>query len=247
MPVGFEWLLPAALIVLTAYVIFGLTGFGSTLTAIPLLAHLMPLTFVIPMIVLIDFVASVSQGVKLRAGVRTSELSLLIPIMLTGMVLGATLLIRLPAGLLLFLLGVLVIGFGASYFMKRTSPITFGRWMGVPTGLFAGTLSALFSIGGPLYVMYLAGRGASPAEIRATMPVIFIFTATSRITLYALTGLFVANVFATAALLLPAMVLGLWLGNRLHGKLPRDHAVRIVGTLLIASGISLLVRALGAP
>ena len=35
------------LIIVTAYIIFGISGFGSTLIAVPLLAHLFPLKFVI--------------------------------------------------------------------------------------------------------------------------------------------------------------------------------------------------------
>jgi uncharacterized membrane protein YfcA len=40
------------------------------------------------------------------------------------------------------------------------------------------------------------------------------------------------------------MFLGLYCGHRLHLNLPRDTVVRIIGGLLIASGFSLLLRAL---
>ena len=49
---------------------------------------------------------------------------------------------------------------------------------------------------------------------------------------------------ASAALLLP-MGLGLYCGNRLHGRLSRAQAVRIVGGLLVLSGVTLLLRAVG--
>ncbi len=244
MPAEAATLIIAPLVVLTAYVIFGVSGFGSTLIAVPLLAHFFPFTFVIPVVVLLDCVASVSQGLKLRAGVNKPEMLALVPFMLAGMVAGVTLLIRLPGDLLMLLLGLLVVAFGTSYLVKRRPAMRLARWAAVPIGLFAGTISALFSIGGPLYVMYLAGRGATPDEVRATMPAIFIFTTAARIVLFAVTGLFNRDVFVTAALLAPAMVLGLYAGNRLHGRLSRDHAARIVGALLVLSGISLLFRAL---
>ena len=47
-----------------------------------------------------------------------------------------------------------------------------------------------------------------------------------------------------AALLFPVMLIGLYTGNRLHGRLRREHAIRIIGGLLAASGVSLLLRAL---
>ena len=52
MPPPPETLVLAALVVAGAFVIFGITGFGSTIIAAPLLAHAMPLKFVIPMFAL---------------------------------------------------------------------------------------------------------------------------------------------------------------------------------------------------
>lgn len=233
------------LIVVLAYIIFGISGFGSTLIAIPLLAHLFPLKFVIPMVVLLDCVGAISMSTRLRANVYKHELAPLLPCMLAGMMIGVFLLLRVPAGILLFCLGIFVLVYGTLYSLRREATFRLPRWSAVPIGLFAGTTSTLFGVGGPLYVMYLTGRGATPDHIRATMPVIFIFTTISRIVLFGATGLFTQSVLLTAALLLPVMLLGLYCGNRLHLSLSRDHVVRIVGGLLIMSGISLIVRALG--
>ena len=64
-----EVLIFTPLIIVAAYLIFGMSGFGSTLIAVPLLAHLMPLKFAIPMVVLLDCVSAFSMGLKLRADV----------------------------------------------------------------------------------------------------------------------------------------------------------------------------------
>ncbi len=52
------------------------------------------------------------------------------------------------------------------------------------------------------------------------------------------------DVLLAAALLVPAMALGLWLGNRWHAKITRAQAVRAIGAVLTLSGASLLLRAL---
>lgn len=239
-----EVLVFAPLIVLAAYIIFGISGFGSTLVAIPLLAHLFPIKFVIPLVVLLDFIATIRQAVKLRGGVYKHELLPLLPFMLAGMGAGVFLLIRLPAEIVLLCLGVFVLGYGIYYALRHDSVFRLARWTAAPIGLFAGTTSALFGVGGPLYVMYLTGRGATPDHIRATMPVIFSFTTVGRIALFAATGLFSEGVLLTAAALLPVMVIGLYAGNRLHLNLSRDNAVRIIGGLLVVSGASLVFRAL---
>src|SRR5476651_747919 len=61
MPLPPDTLVLAALVVAGAFVIFGITGFGSTIIAVPLLAHLLPLKFVIPMFVLLDFAAALHR------------------------------------------------------------------------------------------------------------------------------------------------------------------------------------------
>lgn len=237
-----EVLVFSPLIVLLAYIIFGISGFGSTLIAVPLLAHLLPIKFVIPMVVLLDCVAAIRQGVRLRGDVYKHELLPLLPFMLAGLVAGVFLLIRLPAEVLLLTLGVFVFVYGIYYALRYDSVFRLARWSVAPIGLFAGTTSSLFGMGGPLYVMYLTGRGATPDHIRATMPVIFSFTTVARIALFTATGLFSPDVLIAAALLLPVMMLGVYCGNGLHLNLPRGHVVRIIGGLLMISGISLVLR-----
>lgn len=52
-----QWLLVELAIVL-AYVVFGIAGFGTALVAGPLLAGVLPLSQIIPLLVLLDFSAS---------------------------------------------------------------------------------------------------------------------------------------------------------------------------------------------
>ena len=234
----------SAVVVLLAYVIFGISGFGSTIIAVPLLAHFYPIQFVIPMIVLLDCVGAISMGVRLRTDVNKAELVPLLPFLAAGLLIGAFLLLRVPATMLLAGLGAVVVAYGLLYASGRQPKVRVARWSAAPVGVFAGMTSSMFGVGGPIYVMYLTARGSTPEHIRATVPVIFIFTTIARIVIFALAGLFTSNVLLTAAALLPLMVLGMWLGHHLHLNMSREQLVRIIGILLVGSGISLLVRAL---
>lgn len=237
-------LVVAPIAVLAAYVIFAVSGFGSTLIAIPLLAHLFPLKFAVPVVVILDAVASFSQGFHLRHGLSRRDVLPLLPFLVAGMLIGVSILVSVPGGVLLPVLGAFVAAYGLYYAIRKESAFRFGRWMAAPFGLLGGTTSSVFGVGGPFYVMYLAGRGSSPEQIRATMPVIFMFTTVGRIVLFAIAGLMTQDVLITAALLIPVMFIGLWCGNRLHLNISREHAVRVIGTLLTLSGISLLLRSL---
>lgn len=239
-----EVLVIAPLVILTAYVIFGVSGFGSTVIAVPLLAHLLPIKFVIPTVLLLDCVGAFGMGFKLRADVHRSEVVPLVPFLMIGLAAGAWLLVSLASDVLLTALAVFVLAYGVLYASGRHAVLRVPRWTAAPAGLFAGTTSSMFGVGGPIYVMYLAARGATPEQIRATLPVIFIITTTARIVLFTYVGLFTTEVLITAAALLPVMIFGVWLGHRLQLNMSREQLVRIVGGLLIASGGSLLVRAL---
>jgi len=240
-----EILVFAPLIVVLAYTIFGISGFGSTLIAVPLLANLFPdLKFVIPMVVIMDCITAMSMGLRLRANVNRRDFMPLLPFLLVGLGVGVFLLVRLPSTLLLVVLGVFAIGYGITYMRGGPPRLKLPHWSAVPVGLFAGTTSAAIGVGGPIYVMYLAARGSTPEQIRATTPVIFVFTTLTRIAMFAVAGLFTREVLITAAVLLPIALGALYLGHRLHLNLSKNTTVRIIGGLLALSGVSLLMRAL---
>jgi len=241
-----EVLILTPLIILVAYIIFGMSGFGSTLIAVPLLAHLLPLKFVIPMVVILDCVGAISMGFKLRADVWKAEFMPMLPFLLAGLFAGVFVLLNVPPRWLLAMLGVFVLVFGGNFLLARKPLVRLPGWTVAPIGLFAGVTSSTFGVGGPIYVFYFTARGATPEQIRATIPVVFSFTTVARIVIFTGVGLFNPEILLGAALLLPVMVLGLWCGHRLHLNLSREQVIRVIGGLLLLSGTSLLLRALGA-
>jgi uncharacterized membrane protein YfcA len=240
---GIEVLILTPLIILLAYIIFGISGFGSTLIAVPLLAHLLPLKFVIPMVVILDCVGAISMGFRLRADVWKEEFMPMLPFLLAGLFAGVFVLLNLPPRWLLAMLGAFVLLFGINFLWNRKSLVRLPRWSVAPIGLFAGVTSSSFGVGGPIYVFYFTARGATPEQIRATIPVVFSFTTVARIIIFTIVGLFNPEVLIGAALLMPVMAFGLWCGHRLHLNLSREQIIRVMGGLLLMSGASLLLRA----
>lgn len=245
MPLPPDTLLIAALVVAGAFVVFGITGFGSTILAVPLLAHLLPLKFVIPMFVLLDFGAALRTGFKFHSTIAVRELVWLVPFMLAGIVAGVFLLVSLPGELILLSLGVFVLGYGLYAASGREPRLRLSRWWALPVGAFGGVISALFGAAGPLYVIYLGARGLDTAQVRATMSVVFMITTGTRIILFALAGLFAQpGVLTSAAVFAVPMLAGLWIGHHMHVTLSRKRLMQVIGSLLILSGGSLVVRAL---
>ncbi|MEJ2622436.1 MAG: sulfite exporter TauE/SafE family protein [Candidatus Thiodiazotropha sp.] len=79
-------LIIAATIICSAYLVRGIAGFGSGLIAIPLLALMLPLSIAVPLIVLLDYIASASHGVKHREAIRWRDIMPLLPFSIFGVV-----------------------------------------------------------------------------------------------------------------------------------------------------------------
>lgn len=241
---NWEVLAPAFVIIFTAYFIRGITGFGSGLIAVPLLAHLFPLQFVVPFVLVLDFIGSVVLSTGTRNQASWAELKILLPGGLIGVVLGVTLLISLPKGPLLGGLGVFVLAFGIRNALNIHGSKIISRWWGIPAGLTGGTVSALFGTGGPPYVIYLSHRLHDKSIMRATTSVLFMIEGGARIVAFMIAGLFLqANIGWAILSAIPVMAIGLYLGNKTHIGISHQQIFKLIGLLLIVSGSSLLWKA----
>jgi uncharacterized membrane protein YfcA len=237
-------LLLAGLMVAFAYVSFGLTGFGSTVLALPLLAHLLTLKVAVPMLVLLDFTAFLVYGRGALRKVRYDEILPLVPWILAGMAIGLTLLIEVPEDILFVVLGLFLLVYALHGLARRGPPSVSRRWI-APIGLSGGAFSALYGTGGVLFALYNAGRITDKAELRATNAAMIMYSALLRIVLFAATGLLLdAGLIFTALLLAPPMLAGFWLGTRLNARLPAAAVVKAVYALLVIAGLTLLARSL---
>jgi uncharacterized protein len=240
--------LPIALPALLAgYLIFGLTGFGTALIAAPILAHAMPVATIVPLLALLDCVAAFSTGLRRSKDLSKTELKLLLPLMLLGTIVGATLLIYLPPRAMMTALGLFVICY-AVYGLCTPPPTThISRGWAAIFGPIGGIFSATFGSGGPIYAMYLSRRLHERNAFRATQATLLGFATITRGVIFAIAGFYTdGRLLILAVLLLPAMIAGLWVASLIAGRLSRERFLHVLHFVLIASGLSLLARALVA-
>jgi hypothetical protein len=211
---------------------------------VPLLAHFLPLQFVVPFVLVLDFTASIALGGKTRKHINWNELKPLLPFGAVGVILGVTLLIHMPREPLLIGLGIFVLIFGVRNLLNIHGETTISRWWAIPTGLTGGTVGALFGTGGPPYIIYLSHRLKDKAELRATFSGLFTFEGGLRLVAFLATGLLLQHGMLTALLAaLPVMALGLYLGHRAHLGISSLQMLKLIGVLLIGSGASLVWKA----
>ncbi|WP_285420417.1 sulfite exporter TauE/SafE family protein [Pseudomonas sp. efr-133-TYG-5] len=235
------WALVGLGIVL-AYIVFGIAGFGTALVAGPMLIVFMPLSKIVPLLVLLDFVAAFGNLLPSRRDVARPELLRLLPCMAVGCTLGVIFLLNLKSDLLLLLMGLFISAYAVYSLWVKTRPAQLSAAWAVPMGTVGGLFGALFGSGGFLYAIYLNSRLPKEAA-RATQSALISCSTVVRLSLFALAGVYAELPLLMLALcLLPAMALGLWIGRRLTLRLSREAFVRLVTWLVLASGIALIVR-----
>jgi uncharacterized protein len=237
----------APLVVFAGYVAFGISGFGATIIIVPVLAQFLPLKFVVPLLVLLDFAAAITMRANKATQARDmGEIRWMLPFMLTGMGLGAYLLKAAPERWLMLALGVFVAGYALISLVRNNGAAGgIARWWGAPLAMLGGIGSALFGTGGPVYAIYVSRRIHAPGPMRATMSTIIAISVVVRIVVFTLAGLLLNKEIGLAALALVGfMAGGLMLGMRLHSRMKPEQIRRVVHVLLVASGTSLALRAL---
>jgi uncharacterized protein len=235
----------AALVVVFGYIIFGISAFGAALITVPVLSHLFPLDFVLPMSVLLDVTAAVALGTRFSREADWGELKWMGPLCLVGAVMGVTLLVNLPRQATLVAFGIFLVLYGI-YGLRLRGPGRQVGWIWGPVAGFTGGITGtLFGIGAPPYAIYLSHRLQGKLELRATLSNMVLLSTTIRATVFAVSGFMLADRLIMFAILAPFALGGLWIGNRLQGRVSRVQLGRIISGLVLLIGVSVFMRALG--
>ena len=110
-------------------------------------------------------------------------------------------------------------------------------------GISAGVLCGMFGVGA-LLAAYLSRVTTDDMTYKGTMSVIFTVENAFRIVAYSVTGLLTTASLINAAMLLPFMGLGLFLGIRLSSRMNARTMRIIIGAMLLISGIPLVLAGL---
>lgn len=231
----------ATVVLFVAYTVRGIAGFGSGLISVPLLALFFPVQVVVPVIVLLDYVGSASQGLRNRKLIAWREQLPLIPFTLIGVGIGLSLLQSLNSATLAQALGVFIMIY-AVYQLLPLPELRGSRLFAVPGGALGGLVGTVFGAGGPFYIIYLGLRGLDKGALRATFAANFLIDGGIRLGGYAMFGFFDRTALIYIAAALPIVLIALFLGGRVHSTLSPQIFTRLISTLLLVSGVALLFK-----
>jgi len=228
------------------YALRGSTGFGAA-AAMPLLGLVIPLKVLIPAWTLVGLVASVTLFGRDRRHVAWRDLASLMPACFVGIAAGLYLFKTLDSAALAKGLGVLVLLYGLYSLWTTSHPSP--RWSISPhvaapvAGLSGGIVGTAFGTMASLFfAVYFDALRKGKEQFRATMNAILLALVVLRGAGYWAVGEYTRDALIAAAVALPLMLCGIFIGNRVHTGLSELAFRRLVGGALTVSGLALLVK-----
>jgi len=234
-----------SLVLIIAHSVESTTGFGCTVIALALGAHLYPIEELIVVLVMIGGLQSAWLVVR---GFRTINWRLLFTRILPACVVG------LPAGAYLFhdlggeqlkiVLGIFIIIISSAeiyrLYRRKESPRPLPTGPGVALLVLGGFIHGIFASGGPLVVYYSSRQIADKAAFRSTLSMLWLLLNSALLTTYIMYGSFEHSSAMLTVKLLPALLVGIIVGEILHTRVNESTFRKVVQFVLLFTGIFLI-------
>lgn len=239
-------ILAFAAIVLVAYAVQTVTGFGSTLVCVTLGAFLLPLPAVVAFAVPLSFLQTTYIVARHHEGIQWRYLlTRVFPAMAIGMAVGYFAFRETAGSWLRVAFGVLVLVLSARelwQLYKKTEAARMPLPISIATIASAGVVHGIYGTGGPLLVYSVGREGFDKKQLRSTLTTVWLFFDAALATGMAIDGRYDRPTLMNLALLLPALPVGILIGELLHHRVDERRFRIGLFALLIAAAIALVAR-----
>lgn len=235
------------LVVLIAYVIKGATGFGENMLMIPLLLLFYDIKFVLPIILILVLFADIYLIYKFHKAIDKKLLRIFAISSIGGIIIGSWLLNILSGETIKVIFAVFVIIFSLKNLFAKSNSDEKKSIDIVPAsaaGFGGGLLSGFIGVGGPPLVMYVDHLNLKKAVFRATLVATFFVFDIQRLITYAYSGLVATDTIKYSIYLIPSMIVGSFVGMKLHSRINEVHFKKVVSVILLFAGVMLLVQSI---
>lgn len=249
---GMDWQPDAALalsliIVFLAAIVRGFSGFGFSLLAISALSLVYPPQEIFPPIFLMEIVASLHLLPSVWRHIHWRSLAPLLVGATVGTPIGVWFLSTLPAPPMQIALGIFVLLAVSLMWVGYSFRGMPGTTMTTAAGFAAGVANGAFGIGGPPVILFYFASPAGAAAGRASL--VMFFLALDVIGLAFMSGmadLVGKDTLVRAALYLPALLAGIWVGGHAFRKVDETRFRKAVLVLLAVLAVLIIAKATAA-
>ena len=226
-------LLSSAAIFLAA-IVRGFSGFGFSLLSITAISLILPVAQIVPSIFLLEIAASINLIPSIWREIHWRSLIWLMVGYGIGLPFGVYALVYAPQAPAQIVLGIFVIGTAILMLRGFQLARTPGAPASTATGAASGLLNGAFGIGGPPVVLFYFSTPGAAAIGRASIIFFFLFTDLVGVCYLAIQGLVTMQSFVQAALWLPTLLVGVWIGAHGFRRMNEQVFRRWVLVILIA-------------
>ena len=235
-----------AVVILIAFIVRGLSGFGSSMIGVGALTMVLPPAQVVPTYLGLELVASLNLVPGIWRQVNWRSLTWVTLGSLLATPFGLMLLTRLDPDAMrlvvsacLLAIALFMLSALASRLVPRTAPGPIGAML---VGAASGLLNGAAAIGGPPVIVFFFAHSAV-AVGRATVIAFFMLTNTYVLLLAASTGVLADVGWRLLAVAFPFALAGVWIGQHGYKRLDDAALRQLIWRLLAAIGISGLAGA----
>ncbi|MFH1844004.1 MAG: sulfite exporter TauE/SafE family protein [bacterium] len=229
-------------VLLVAEAVYVMFGFGAGLIAVGALAVILPeIQDVVVLLLLINVLPELYVVFRSRHRVTWRGIATICLGIAVGVPLGTRLLQVKEPTIILVVLGCFLVVAGSAFLLvPARRNVSWPAWSGPPVGLISGLLSGLFGTGGPPLIFYYQLGGLEKAVFRGNLMAIFLLVGLVRLPCYGVAGPITTPRLWSALAVMPAVLLGAWLGNRIHLQLAETTFRRLVSICLVLIGVVIL-------
>ncbi|MFH5882422.1 sulfite exporter TauE/SafE family protein [Liberiplasma polymorphum] len=237
----FEVFLLISLVLFTSAYIKGVTGFGTSLIAIPVLIAF----FLVPaearaLIVSINLLLNIYilvSAKRLRFEDYKPYLLLIISVFVAALISGF-LLPRVTFEIFNVLMGILLIFTAINRFFDIKFNIKHPKRYYIPLGLIGGTLNTLLGAGSVPVLIFLGNIGVKKTEFRVTVSLFLLILNAGSLISFVISSTYTSQTALWALIFTPVMVLGTFFGIRSQHVFNEKVFSRVVAVLLFIIGVN---------
>lgn len=224
------------IILLITNAVQAITGFAGTLLAMPPSIVLIGADKAKIVLNLMALLTCLVIALRDRRKIQGKILLKILVLMSVGMAAGSLIYAAVQTEILLYLYGAMIIVIAAANLRKKGKRSLSGA-AAVLILLAAGIIHGMFVSGGALLVVYAANVLEDKDEFRATVASVWVFLNTLMLGGEAAGGQFSREIILLCAVSVIPAFAGVWIGNKLHGKINKEGFTKLTYGLLIVSGL----------
>lgn len=226
------------LAVFLSAVIRQVSGFGFALVSMPLITLIVGIRVATPFVAMS---ATTAGMLMIAANWQDADRRILLHLgwsALLGVPLGVVLFGYLPEQWVMWGLGALLIGYSIFALVQPKLPLVKSGPVTLISGFTSGILTGAYNTGGPPVVVYGTLRHWSPQQFRATLQLFFLIITGVAMIGHGIAGRWTGEIWQFYLYSLPGLILGHFLGDRLHYMIPHHFFNRVIYIFLIVSGLT---------